>query len=337
MTEVESKSKRQFHPGREISRFLRGLWSGWEHFFFAPQTSLQVGVFRFVFALNALVMYSVRFRNWRFYYTDAGFLPARDVFEILPEFYRPQIAWFPQTPTLALAMNIGLLLCLLLLLVGLVPRVAAFIGFFLHVALIQRNYAVSYGADFITTFMFFSLIFIDSSRRFSLASWWRTRRGVVLTNDAGTVSQLLSSAFTRVMQIQLCLIYMYTGLEKMKGASWWDGSAIWAVIGNQQIMFIDASWTRNIPLLLAAMTFTTLLFEIYFAPLVWIPALRKWVLLIGCMMHIGIALSVGLFYFSFGMMCMYVLWADRGWLEGVLSGWFRVPASWMGVEVVGRR
>jgi hypothetical protein len=312
-----------------ISKFLRGLWDGWDRFFFAPVGALPAGVFRFLFALNTLVMYSIRFKSWRFYFTDDGFLPLKGVYDILPEFYRPGFSWYPTTDAAALAMNIGLLACLILLLVGALPRLAALVGFILHVALIQRNYSVAYGADFITTFMFFSLIFIRSDRRFSLAAWWRARTGRSLRDDAGSIPQMLSSAAIRVMQIQLCLIYAYTGLEKMKGPSWWDGSAIWAVVGNQQIMFIDSSWIAKVPLLLAAMTFLTLLFEIYFAALVWTP-LRKWIILLGIFMHTGIALSIGLFYFSFGMMCVYVLFADPAWLDRALS---RLPQLWLGRPV----
>ncbi len=312
-----------------IATSFKTVWNGWSQFFFDPQADLPPALFRFVFAMNALVMYAVRFRDWRFYFTDDGFLPVRGVLEILPEIFRPELSWFPQTAGAALAMNIGLIICLTLLLVGFLPRVSALIGFILHVGLIQRNYAIAYGADFITTFMFFSLIFIQSDRRFSLSAWLRSKNGRPIREKSGTIEQIFSSAFVRIMQIQLCLIYMYTGLEKMKGSSWWDGSAIWAVIGNQQIMFIDASWIRNVPLLLAAMTFTTLLFEIYFTPLVWIPALRKWILGLGILMHIGIALSIGLFYFSFGMMSVYFLWADSVWLENMMKS-IGIPSSVLG-------
>jgi len=311
---------------------INKLWSKWEEFFFAPADALPAGVFRFLFAVNAFIMYAIRFKDWRFYFTDDGFLPQAGVFDILPEFYRPAISWFPHSAPTALAMNIGLLICLLLLIVGLVPRLAAAVGFFLHVGLIQRNYSVAYGADFITTFMFFSLIFMRSNRRFSLPAWWRARRGLSPMLDSGSVGQLLSSMGVRMMQLQLCLIYAYTGLEKMKGAAWWDGSAIWAVVGNQQIMFIDSSWLKHVPLLLAAMTFLTLLFEIYFAVLVWTP-LRKWIILLGIAMHTGIALSIGLFYFSFGMMCVYVLFADPVWLDATLTRYLRIPRSWLGAPV----
>jgi hypothetical protein len=80
------------------------------------------------------------------------------------------------------------------------------------------------------------------------------------------------------------------------------------------------------------MTFLTLLFEIYFAVLVWTP-LRKWIILLGIAMHTGIALSIGLFYFSFGMMCVYVLFADPVWLDATLTRYLRIPRSWLGAPV----
>lgn len=314
----------------KFGAWLRGLWNGWNEFFFAPKPALQMGVFRFLFAVNAFLMYAVRIKDWRFYFTDDGFLPLAGVYDILPEFYRPAVSWYPTTASMALAMNIGLLVALAFLIVGVLPRLAALVGFLLHIALIQRNYSIAYGADFINTFMFFALIFMRSDRRFSLTSWWRSRRGLRAVEPVGSIQQLLSSAFYRVMQLQLCLIYAYTGLEKMKGAPWWDGSAIWAVVGNTQIMFVDLSIIGKFPLLLAAATFMTLFFEIYFAIIVWTP-MRKWIILLGCMMHIGIALSIGLFYFSIGMMSVYILFAKTEWLERVLTK-MRLSPAWIGYE-----
>lgn len=312
-----------------IRSFFTDLWRGWETFFFAPRDLLSAGVFRFLFAANAFTMYAIRFYNWKFYFTDEGFLPAEGALRVLPDVFRPDIVWAPGTPAAAFAMNIGLLVALVFLMAGVLPRLSALIGFILHIALVQRNFAISYGADFINTFMFFALIFIRSGDRFSIAAKLRGAQRPRL--DEGSLSQLLSSAGVRVMQIQLCIIYLYTGLEKMRGDAWWDGTAIWGVIGNQQLAFVNSMWVRDWPMILGAMTFITLLFEIYFAPLVWAKPTRKWILLIGSGLHLGIAFSVGLFFFSFGMMCNYVLWAEPLWLERVLRR-LRVPASFIGVR-----
>jgi hypothetical protein len=119
----------------------------------------------------------------------------------------------------------------------------------------------------------------------------------------------------RLMQIQLCVIYVYTGMEKLKGHPWWKGSAVWGVLGNHQMMLFDLSFLQQWPLIIAAMTHLTLIFEIYFAVLVWIRPLRNYVLLFGLAFHAMIGFSMGLFFFSAGMMSAYVLFADPNWLR----------------------
>ncbi|RYZ64298.1 MAG: hypothetical protein EOP05_22265 [Proteobacteria bacterium] len=171
--------------------------------------------------------------------------------------------------------------------------------------------------------------FIKSDVRFSLTSYFRSKRGKPRALKDGSLSQLASSASVRLLQIQLCLIYAYTGLEKMKGPTWWDGTAVWTVLGNRQLFSFDISWVRNAPLLIALMTFGTVFFEIYFAALVWIPKVRKWILSLGVMMHTGIALSMGLFYFSLGMISTYFVFLKPAFLEMVF-GKMKISKAWLG-------
>jgi hypothetical protein len=80
-------------------------------------------------------------------------------------------------------------------------------------------------------------------------------------------------------------------------------------------MMFDSSWIKHFPLLIAGATFSTVLFEVYFPVLVWFKPLRKWVLAVGCALHAGIGLSVGLVFFSFAMVSTYVVFLEPEWLK----------------------
>ena len=301
---------------------FRQFASAWDKFFFGATSTVPIGIFRFAFGLLALVMYSIRAVNWKFYFTDEGFLPAANALEVLPEFHQPLISWYPHSVGMTLAYQILLIVALVFLTLGVFGRVAAAVTFFLHVAFLQRNYTVGYGADFIATFAFFSLIFMDNSRSFSLTSWWasRSRRPLKPQSEA---SSIVSTMGMRLMQLQLCIVYGYTGMEKLKGAPWWDGTAVWSVIGNTQLMIFDLSWLKNFPMVIAFMTFLTLFFETYFPAMIWYRPIRKWVLLLGVGLHLGITFTIGLFFFSFVMLAVYLLFIDEtdyanayAWLRG---------------------
>jgi hypothetical protein len=301
---------------------IRAAARAWDRFFFGPVDSVAIAMFRIVFGLVALSMYSLRFTNWRAYFGDLSFIPADDALNVLVGFLRPDFMWVPPTAQAAWLANVVLIVALVFLTVGLCSRLAALVAFAAHIVLIYRNYTVCYGADFISTFFFFSLIFMQSDRVLSLRAliWgvkpWRNP----------SVSQILTTMGFRLLQIEMCVMYAYTGLEKMKGPAWWDGTAVWSVIGNPQLLIVDLSWLKAFPLIIAAMTFLTVLFEIYFSVLVWHPRLRHWVLLLGVGLHFGIAASVGLLFFSAVMVSSYLLFVDPQIIRRVLER-LRCPAT----------
>jgi hypothetical protein len=119
-------------------------------------------------------------------------------------------------------------------------------------------------------------------------------------------SALLTSVSLRLIQIQLCIIYAYSGWEKLKGVAWWRGEAMWLVFASPQYARFELGWVSHFPLLLSAATYLTLLWEIYFPMAVWMPKLRPWLLAGGVLMHLGIGLTILIPFFSAVMISIYV-------------------------------
>ncbi len=289
---------------------MRVLVERWNQFFFAPVPLLPAALFRIFLSVTMLIMYSIRFVDWRFYFTDHGFVRGVDAADVLPEFFRPSFSWYPVSEGAVVGCQILFLVAIFLLMLGVGARLMALVAFVLHLAFMQRNFSIVYGADIVVTFLLFSLIFINSGRRLSVLSRSRT-----LGRVPSEIDEIVSTMGVRLLQIQMCIIYGYTGLEKLKGPSWWDGTAVWAVLGNQQIAMFDATWLRHAPILIMAMTFVTVLWEIYFPVLIWLKPFRRWVLLLGLLLHIGIAATVGLVFFSLVMVSTYFVFMDPWWLE----------------------
>ncbi len=313
-----------------MKNFVHAIWNSWDRFFFGPISFLPVGVFRFVFGLNLLIMYSLRIKDWRFFFTDEGFISAENAMKIVPEFYEPLFTWYPTTPALSLGLHVVFLVTILLLMLGLWGRWMACLTLILHLAFMQRNFSIIYGADLVSTFFLFGLAFTENDRRFSLRSYFAKGQ----PREIKPVSHIFSTVGVRLIQIQLCVIYGFTGLEKLKGNSWWEGTAVWAVLGNQQIMLFDTSWLKSVPLLIAAMTYSTLIFEIYFPVLVWLKVAKRWTLLFGALLHTMIAVTVGLFFFSLAMISTYLIFLDPAWLRAKLSRF--VPDAFIGNEASSR-
>ncbi len=290
---------------------IKRLAFAFDKFFFGFSAPFAVGIFRATFSFVLLVNIILRIPYSDFYFTDTGFVPAKNATGIRPEFYQPLLTWYPTSLDAAIAIQIAMCCGLVLLALGVFgrigTRVLAFLILAAHLSFIQRNYSVMYGADFISTFWLFGLCFMASSERFSIAAR-RSRK------PDPRWSQTLTSVGIRIVQIQLCLIYMYTGFEKLHGPDWWDHTAVWRVLGNEQLMTMDLSFLRNVPLVVGLLTWGTVLFECYAPVLLWVRASRKWTILAGLGLHIGIAATMGLYIFSLTMMATYMLFCDDEWL-----------------------
>jgi hypothetical protein len=253
------------------------------------------------------------------FFTESGILPKALSSQVIPEFYRPatQLVFWPDS--MVSLMHFFLLIGLFLILIGFGNRwVSALIGIFviyLNQAFLQRNVSVMFGADQIGGIFLLYLALTDHSRYLSLQSFFKKRKQIGSEKSKG----LLTPVFYRLIQVQLCVVYAYTGFEKLRGASWWDGTALWSVFANPQFVITDMTWTRNFPWLIVFVSFSTILFEIYFPIAVWIRPLRKYVLGFGVLFHTGIALIMALYGFALVMMAPYILFIEPLLLENFLN------------------
>lgn len=274
----------------------------WDEFWFAPVPLLNLAIFRIVFCFTLFAMYFSRHQDVKLFYTDIGFLPKSLAFQALPETFRPpwMLAFWPDSwvPW----MHGLLVLILFLMALGAVNRSVTWIAVWLQLAFLFRNHSVSFGADQIGTIFLLYLALTNSSARLSVLSWWRERKGIA--QDYG---DLLTSVFYRMIQVQLCIVYVYSGMEKLKGMSWWDGTAVWSVLANSQMVIADFTWLRHLALAVVFISFSTILFELYFPVLVWFKALRKPFLLAGVFFHSGIGIVMALWSFAIVMISAYVL------------------------------
>ncbi|MCM2282931.1 MAG: hypothetical protein NDI61_13910, partial [Bdellovibrionaceae bacterium] len=90
------------------------------------------------------------------------------------------------------------------------------------------------------------------------------------------------------------------------------------VFGNSQLMVADLSFLQSAPALVGVMTHSALLWEVYFPVLVWLKPFRKYMLAFGLFFHLGIALGMGLFFFSGAMSAAYFCFVDAETLRGLL-------------------
>jgi hypothetical protein len=171
---------------------------------------------------------------------------------------------------------------------------------------LNRNLSAMFGVDMIGTFFLLYLCFANTNGRYSLDAY--LGRGV-------KKHSWYSHVAWRLMQLQVCVVYGFSGLEKCKGTRWWDGSALWDVLSMGNLQRWDLSFVAHAPVLLAAGVYVVLFWEIYMPVLVWVPRLRLPMLLFGTFMHLGIFLFMNLPGFGFMMISLYLLFLKKEEIE----------------------
>lgn len=293
---------------------MKKIWTAWDAFWFGSVPLLNLALFRILLCGTMFAMAVSRQFDVSTFYTDQGLLPRKWAIEVMPEFFKPPFDWILWSDAGATTAHAAMTLGLLLLVLGIGGRGIALAVWILHMGFLQRNYSIAFGADLIGGIFLFLMIGTDSCARLSLAS--RFRKGKA---SPETSTDLLTPVFFRMIQLQLCVIYAYTGFEKLKGGTWWDGTALWSVFANSQMVILDLTWMRSFPLAIVAMTYVTVLFEIYFPVLVWVRKTRPWVLALGASFHLGVGLLMALMNFGLVMMSAYFLFLKPETLQAALG------------------
>jgi len=144
---------------------------------------------------------------------------------------------------------------------------------------------------------------------------------------------------TRFMQIHLCIIYLFGGLGKMRGETWWDGSAVWLSAVSYEYQSLDLTWIGKFPLLMALAAHVTLFWETFYVCLVWPKVTRYWVLAIAVGVHAGIGLFLGMITFGWMMIVANAVFIEpetmQRWLGFLKSNLWTAGASTAGANMSG--
>jgi len=185
------------------------------------------------------------------------------------------------------------------LMVGLLPRLSALVCWALAVSVFNLNYYLHNSGDNVRSIALFYLIFCPSAAAWSVTSWWQRRSG-----DEQPV--YISPWPLRLLFVQLVLIYFFNGLHKLTGPDWRSGEIMYHVMGNLGWTRLSSAQAPMPSLLLPVMTYTTLLWELFFPLLVCMPAVRKPALWLGVLFHVGTGVLLQLTMFPFYMLCLYL-------------------------------
>jgi hypothetical protein len=111
----------------------------------------------------------------------------------------------------------------------------------------------------------------------------------------------MTNVAIRLIQCHMCVIYLFGGIAKMRGLTWWQGDAFWFSVANYEYQSLDVTWLVNWPALVALAAHVTVFWETLYCALVWPRLTRPIMLALAVLVHGGIALFLGMPTFGFAM------------------------------------
>jgi hypothetical protein len=271
--------------------------AAWRRFWFEPEPTSTLALFRI--AIGALTF------AW-----TLSFLPDLETFfsghGIEPVAPRPDVDgfWgvlnaFPDYEV-AVALYVALLLAALCVTVGYHTRLASVIAFVGVLSLERRAPSVGSAGDGLLRILLFFLMFAPAGAALSVDRWRRARDRFWEFPDRAPWA-------LRLIQIQVSVVYLSTVWLKLQGDPWKDGTAISFATRIEDLQrFALPDFLTHSVLLSTVMTFWTIAVELLIAILVWNRAARPLVLALGVGLHLGIAFSLRLGFFSETMLVAYV-------------------------------
>jgi hypothetical protein len=125
----------------------------------------------------------------------------------------------------------------------------------------------------------------------------------------------------RLIRIQVALIYFTSGVFKLLGPAWRDGSAVHYATGQNVYgrIFHVYAFPAGFDWLLTALTYATVLWELSFPFLLLNRTTRKFALWSGLAMHLGIWSMMEVGPFTWMMLAAYTAFLDPDWAVRMLA------------------
>jgi hypothetical protein len=169
-------------------------------------------------------------------------------------------------------------------------------------SLYERQSAFLDGGDNLAQLVIPMLLLTNCYRHFSFSTGFARR---VLRRVPQTVRCLgvpLHNLGVAAIAAQICLVYVVSGLYKVQGEVWQDGTALFYVMRVPEFELPGvSSLVYDNDLLVFLGTYATTLFLVYFPMGILVPRLRPWTAAASVAFHVSIGVLMGLTAFALTM------------------------------------
>ncbi len=295
-----------------------GTW--WDRFWFTPTDPALLGLLRVLVGSMVFYTHAVWTLDLPKFFGSQALLPPtyRNLLGDgesawgLPSMLWSHFDWLPADAWLLPVHLVGLLVVALFT-IGLWTRVTSVLTALLVISYVNRTTGAQYGLDQINSFLTLYLAIGPSGDFLSVDAWRAARQGRGVSRES-----VLANITLRLIQVHMCIVYLFAGLGKLQGDTWWNGQAIWGAVGNFEYQTLDLTWLAAHMGVVNLLTYSTLFWEVSYPFLIWPRLTRPIWLLLAIAVHAGIGLAMGMITFGLIMIFGNLAFLDsstvRRWL-----------------------
>ena len=285
-----------------VASFASRWAAAWDQFWFRACDPATLGVIRICTGCLVFYAHLVWALQWSTFFGEHGLVPDR--YRRLLFGDSGDYAWSVfdvanSSPAVWVVHGLGLVIVLLFML-GRWTRTTAMLTAIMTISYANRATGALFGLDQILVFLCLYLAIGNSGGAFSLDSCYQRRSGEA--GQGRVVGDVWTNIAMRLIQLHLCVVYLFAGLGKLNGDTWWNGQAIWFSIASYEYQTVDLTWLANHMWLVNLLTLMTIIWEVSYAALIWPRLTRPIVLMLAVLTHLGIGFCMGMMTFGLVML-----------------------------------
>jgi hypothetical protein len=283
----------------------------WNQFFFGPISAKPLGAFRVVFGLLLLCYLGLMTVEFDYWYTGAGLLQGAESREAAGPFRISPLQYVdnPTVGHLALAFTAAVAVAFTL---GWRTKLMSILLYLCMLSFYHRNVSSNGGPDAVPTILTFYMMLCPCGAAFSLDAWRAAKK------RGAAAEPLIVPWAVRLLQMQLCLIYFQSSVIKCEGQLWLNGTATHYILFNREFGQFDLSWLAQYPTVINLMTHGAVMMEFALAFWLWFRPTRRWAILAGLALHMGIRPIINVPGFGEVMIATYLTFLAPDELDAVI-------------------
>ncbi len=313
----------------DVRDYIVDAWDAWNRFWFKPSDPATLSLIRLLAGGMLFYTHLVWSLDLEAFLGPQGWLPVEYLREQVHqnEWSVWSLFFWIESTWLLWTVHIIALLVFFCLMIGLFSRPMSVLAFLFAVSYAHRvSPGAFFGLDKINCLLAMYLMLGPCGARYSVDRIRRLRRG-----DTGpALPSTWATVAIRLIQLHLCIIYLFSGMAKLSGENWQAGTAVWWAVANYEYQSLDMTWLGNWPVLVALATHATVFWELFYCFLIWNRYSRPLVLWMAVFVHGGIALFMGMITFGLVMIIANLSFISpntvRRWIDP-LAGWFAVKLT----------